>query len=126
GKTDNPSLLRPAEVDDLSREFGPFFLTKPMAELCRAAGERNLLLAPINDAREVAASTQLAAREFFVEVENPGRGRLRYPGAFARSNGSPIGIRRPAPRLGEHTAEVLGELGIGAAELARLRAERVV
>src|SRR5206468_4914280 len=81
---------------------------------------------PINDAREIAASTQLAAREFFVEVENPGRGRLRYPGAFARSNATAIGIRRPAPRLGEHTAEVLGELGLGAAELERLRAEGVV
>src|SRR5438874_1613111 len=66
------------------------------------------------------------AREFFVEVENPGRGRLRYPGAFARSNATAIGIRRPAPRLGEHTAEVLGELGLGAAELERLRAEGVV
>src|SRR5205823_1006891 len=68
----------------------------------------------------------LAAREFFVEVENPGRGRLRYPGAFARSNATAIGIRRPAPRLGEHTAEVLGELGLGAAELGRLRTEGVV
>ena len=68
----------------------------------------------------------LSAREFFVEVEHPGRGRLRYPGACARSNASAIGIRRPAPRLGEHTAEVLGELGLGAAELARLRAEGVV
>ena len=108
------------------REFAAFFLSKTMGELYRAACERNLMLAPINNAREIAASTQLAAREFFVEVENPGRGRLRYPGAFARSNASAIAIRRPAPRLGEHTAEVLGELGLGAAELQRLRAEGVV
>jgi len=125
-KAYNHNLLTQAEVDELSREFGAFFLSKTMGELYRAACERNLMLAPINNAREIAASTQLAAREFFVEVENPGRGRLRYPGAFARSNGSAIGIRRPAPRLGEHTAEVLGELGLGAAELARLRAEGVV
>src|SRR5213592_2868143 len=72
------------------------------------------------------ASAALRARDFFLEVENPGRGRLRYPGAFARSNATAIGIRRPAPRLGEHTAEVLGELGLGAAELERLRAEGVV
>ncbi len=125
-KAYNHNLLEQAEVDELSREFGAFFLTRTMAELYRAACERNLMLAPINNAREIAASTQLAAREFFVEVENPGRGRLRYPGAFARSNATRIGIRRPAPRLGEHTGEVLGELGLGAAEVERLRALGVV
>jgi benzylsuccinate CoA-transferase BbsE subunit len=125
-KTYNHNLLTQAEVDELTREFGAFFLTKTMSELYRAACERNLMLAPINNAREIAASAQLAAREFFVEVENPGRGRLRYPGAFARSSATAIGIRRPAPRLGEHTAEVLQELGLGAAEVERLRAERIV
>ena len=125
-KTYNHNLLTQSEVDALSAEFGAFFQTRTMAELYHAACARNLMLAPINDAREVAASTQLAAREFFVEVENPGRGALRYPGAFARSNATAIGIRRPALRLGEHTAEVLGEIGLGAAEVARLRAEGVV
>ncbi len=125
-KTYNHNLLTQPEVDALSAEFGGFFRTQTMAELYHAACARNLMLAPINDAREVAASTQLAAREFFVEVENPGRGPLRYPGAFARSNATAIGIRRPAPRLGEHTAELLGEIGLGAADVARLRAEGVV
>src|SRR5262249_24747259 len=115
-----------ADVDALSREFGAFFMTRTMSELYRAACERNLMLAPINTAREIAASAQLASREFFVDVEDPARGRLRHPGAFARSTGSHIGIRRPAPRLGEHTAEVLAEIGVRAAELERIRAEGVV
>src|SRR6266850_231760 len=122
----NHNLLTQAEVDELSREFGAFFMTKTMSELYRAACERNLMLAPINTAREITASAQLASRGFFVDVDDAGRGRLRYPGAFARSTATPIGIRRPAPRLGEHTAEVLGELGLGAGELERLRAEGVV
>jgi benzylsuccinate CoA-transferase BbsE subunit len=121
-KAYNHNLLTQAEVDELSREFGGFFLTKTMSELYHAACERNLMLAPINTAREITASAQLAAREFFVEVENPGRGRLRYPGAFARSTAGPIGIRRPAPRLGEHTVEILAEVGLDAAAVERLRA----
>src|SRR3990172_8888014 len=125
-KAYNHNLLTPDEVDQLSREFGAFFRTNTMSELYRAACERNLMLAPINDAREITASAQLASREFFVEVENPGRGRLTYPGGFARSTAVPIGIRRPAPRLGEPTAEVLGEIGLGPADLERLRAEGVV
>jgi benzylsuccinate CoA-transferase BbsE subunit len=125
-KNHNLNLLTQAEVDALSDEFGAFFLTKTAAELYAAACARNLMLAPINTPREITASSQLAAREFFVEVENPERGRLRYPGSWARSSAGPIGIRRPAPRLGEHTAEVLGELGLGAADLDRLRGEGVV
>src|SRR2546426_909220 len=83
---------------------GAFMLTRTMRELYQAACARNLMLAPINTPREITASEQLAAREFFIDVENPGRGRLRYPGAFATATGTTIGIRRPAPRLGEHTA----------------------
>jgi crotonobetainyl-CoA:carnitine CoA-transferase CaiB-like acyl-CoA transferase len=125
-KTYNHNLLTQEEVDALSAEFGAFFLTKTMRELYQAACARNLMLAPINTPREITASEQLAAREFFVDVENPGRGRLRYPGAFATATGTTIGIRRPAPRLGEHTAELLGELGLARADLERLRAEGVV
>ncbi len=125
-KTYNHNLLTQPEVDALTREFGAFFATKTMAELYRAACARNLMLAPVNTAREIVASEQLAARGFFVDVEHPGRGRLRYPGAFAVTSDASVALRRPAPRLGEHTAEVLAELGLGAEDVERLRAEAVV
>ncbi len=84
------------------------------------------MLAPVNTPREIVGSPQLAARGFFVDVVNPGRGTLRYPGACAVTRGPRVGIRRPAPRLGEHTAEVLHAHGLGAADVGRLRAEGVV
>ena len=130
-KSHNLNLLSQAEIDDLSRSFAAFFLTKTMAELYEAACARNLMLAPINTAREIVASPQLAAREFLVDVEYRGRGALRYPGPFALTT-SPdpeatrVGIRRPAPALGEHTAEVLAELGLESTEVTRLRAEGIV
>jgi len=43
-----------------------------------------------------------------------------------RLSATPPVLRRPPPRLGEHTDEVLGELGLSAAEVAALRAQRVV
>jgi crotonobetainyl-CoA:carnitine CoA-transferase CaiB-like acyl-CoA transferase len=124
-KTYNHNLLTQDEVDALSAEFGGFFRSKTMTELFRFAVERNLMLAPANTAREIDASEQLAFREFFVEVADPVRGRLRYPGGFAKiTSADPaataIGIRRPAPRLGEHTADVLGEIGVTEAMLAEL------
>src|SRR5262245_18812160 len=129
-KTYNHNLLTQAEVDALSAEFGAFFLSKTMTELFQAAVERNLMLAPANTARETAASEQLAAREFFVDVEHPDRGRLRHPGAFAKiTSANPeataVAIRRPAPRLGEHTAEVLAEVGVSDAMLVELHAAGV-
>src|SRR5579883_2216242 len=122
----NHNLLSQEEVDALSAEFGAFFRTKTMAELYAAACERNLMLAPINTPREMLASAQLADRGFFVDLEHPGRGRLTLPGAFARTTPASVAVRGPAPRLGEHTAAVLGEIGVDAAALARLRAEGVV
>jgi benzylsuccinate CoA-transferase BbsE subunit len=129
-KAYNHNLLSQAEVDELSAEFGAFFASKTMTELFRAAVERNLMLAPANTAREIDASEQLAFREFFVEVDNPGRGRLRYPGSFAKiasagGDAPAVGIRRPAPRLGEHTAEVLAEVGVTKPMLAELHAAHV-
>jgi crotonobetainyl-CoA:carnitine CoA-transferase CaiB-like acyl-CoA transferase len=44
---------------------------------------------------------------------------LTFP---VRASATPAAIRRPAPRLGEHTAEVLGELGVSPPEIARLAA----
>jgi crotonobetainyl-CoA:carnitine CoA-transferase CaiB-like acyl-CoA transferase len=83
------------------------------------------MLAPANTAREILASEQLAARGFFTDVDAPGGGTLRLPGPFARLTAEDVdvAVRRRAPRLGEHTAEVLAEAGVDAAALARLRAE---
>ena len=130
-KAYNHNLLSQDEVDALSEEFGAFFRTKTMTELFQAACARNLMLAPANTAREIVASEQLAARHFFADVDHPGRGALRLPGAFALStstdpDATAIAVRGPAPRLGEHTADVLGEIGVDGDALARLRAEGVV
>ncbi len=123
-KAYNHNLLSQDEVDDLSREFAAFFATKTMTELFQAACERNLMLAPANTAREILASEQQAARHFFVEVTHEGRGVLRHPGPFAivtsaDPDATAVAVRRPAPRLGEHTDEVLGALGLDVAALRR-------
>jgi crotonobetainyl-CoA:carnitine CoA-transferase CaiB-like acyl-CoA transferase len=123
-KAYNHNLLSQDEVDELSKEFGGFFLTKTMTELFQAACERNLMLAPANTAREILASEQQAARHFFVDVTHEGRGVLRHPGPFAivtsaEPEATAVAIRRPAPRLGEHTDQVLGELGVDVAALRR-------
>jgi benzylsuccinate CoA-transferase BbsE subunit len=88
---------------------------------------RHLAFTPVNRAEAVARDPQLAARDYFVEVEHPAMGRLRYPGAPYRHSETPWSITRPAPRIGEHNDEVYGhELGVSAEELRTLRHAGVV
>jgi len=130
-KTYNHNLLTQEEVDALSAEFAAFFETKTMTELFDAACTRGLMLAPANTAREVLTSQQLAARNFFVDVPESSGGSLRHPGPFARTHegdaaASSVVVRRPAPRLGEHTDEVLAEMGVSADAITQLRHEGIV
>jgi crotonobetainyl-CoA:carnitine CoA-transferase CaiB-like acyl-CoA transferase len=85
--------------------------TKTKAELLEIAMKRRLLIAPAWTLRDVAANGQLAERGYFQPLERPdGEGRTRQLGAFVRELGAPPAspVRR-APRVGEHTREVLRE-----------------
>jgi crotonobetainyl-CoA:carnitine CoA-transferase CaiB-like acyl-CoA transferase len=62
------------------------------------------------------------AMEIVEEYAHPKAGRLRQSRAAARFSATPPSIRRGAPALGEHTDEVLAEIGYSAAEVAALRA----
>ncbi len=125
--TYNHNLITQEEVDEIEGAIGAFFRTKTMAELFAAACERNLMLAPANTAREILASRQLAARQYFITLDDPGRGiTLTYPGAFARTSLGGVGVRSPAPRLSQHNAEVYGALGIDGVAQARLAAEGII
>ena len=76
---------------------------------------------------EALVNEQVVERGFFVPTDYPG---LRRPAPVARLpldfSKADVGIRRRAPTLGEHTGDILAELGYDAAAIARLRAGRVV
>ncbi len=123
----NHNLISQEEVDEIESALAAFFRTQTMSALFGAACERNLMLAPANTAREVLASRQLQAREFFVELDHPElRVTLPFPGACARTSSGSVAIRRRAPRLGEHNAEVYSGLGIDATARAILQRDGVI
>ena len=81
---------------------------------------------PILDYGQVFADPHVRHREMAVEVEHPRAGRSRVLGIPVKLSSTPGSIRRPAPTLGQHTDEVLKELGYNAAAVANLKARNIV
>ncbi|TWS93658.1 CaiB/BaiF CoA-transferase family protein [Reyranella sp. CPCC 100927] len=75
---------------------------------------------------EIAEQPHLDAVGLFVDLDHPTEGRLRQARPSARFSESPAGIRRMAPRLGEHSREVLREAGYSDADIAALIERKAV
>jgi crotonobetainyl-CoA:carnitine CoA-transferase CaiB-like acyl-CoA transferase len=100
-----------------------FLMSHTKAELFEGAVKRRILLFPVSTAPDILRNTQLQARGYFRQVTHPElQAPLTYPGPFVRASATPLSLRRTAPRLGEHNAEIyLGELGLTRKDLVRLR-----
>jgi crotonobetainyl-CoA:carnitine CoA-transferase CaiB-like acyl-CoA transferase len=81
---------------------------------------------PVQNLTEVMATQHFRDREFFVAREVPGVGPVLLPGPPFKMSLTPWSLRRPAPRLGQHNAEVYGKVGLAAAEMTRLREQGVI
>jgi benzylsuccinate CoA-transferase BbsE subunit len=96
-------------------------------EVYHEGQRRHIAFTPVNTATNVTGDAHLAARSYFVDVEHPGLGSLRYPGAPYRHAETPWRIHRVAPRVGEHNDEIYRqELGVSAADLRALEADGVI
>ncbi|HET7874836.1 MAG TPA: CoA transferase [Methylomirabilota bacterium] len=81
---------------------------------------------PIWTYDQVFADPHVRHRQMAVEVDHPKAGRTRVLGIPVKLSETPGAIRRPAPTLGQHTDEVLSELGLPPREIAGLRAQGVI
>jgi crotonobetainyl-CoA:carnitine CoA-transferase CaiB-like acyl-CoA transferase len=70
---------------------------------------------PVYGVEEVFSDPQVLAQQMVLEVEHPGHGLVRMLGFPMKLGETPCQVRRPAPALGEHTAEILAELRNGPA-----------
>jgi crotonobetainyl-CoA:carnitine CoA-transferase CaiB-like acyl-CoA transferase len=99
---------------------------RPTAEWLQRLDANDVPSAPVLRRNEVIANEQVLARELIVELDHPDIGRVRQPVPAARFDRTPARIQGPAPRIGEHSAAILAELGLEAAEIERLATEEVV
>lgn len=106
-------LSRARNWDALKLLMQEWMATQSVQELYHAGQLRRIPLAPVSTMGDLLHSPHLSARGYFAVIEQPGAGSTTLPGAPYRLSRTPWRLRRPAPRLGEHTAEVLDGLARG-------------
>jgi crotonobetainyl-CoA:carnitine CoA-transferase CaiB-like acyl-CoA transferase len=101
---------------------------RTMQELFKTASEKyHMLFGIVQEPQDLARCPHLEAREFYQEVDHPAIGKIKVPFRLWSMPDAPAIYRRPAPLLGQHNAEVYGELlGIRGEELAELSAKGVI
>jgi crotonobetainyl-CoA:carnitine CoA-transferase CaiB-like acyl-CoA transferase len=113
--------------DDLDRIYREKFAQKGRHEWFHAAQEWRLPFGLVQTTEDLAGSPQLAARDFWVDIDRAYTGPVRYPGAPFKSTEPAFAVRRPAPTLGEHNAEVwCGLVGYSPEELVILRERDII
>jgi formyl-CoA transferase len=100
-------------------------LTKNKFEAMSLLNEHDIPCGPILSMQELADEPSLRKTGTIVEVEHPGRGKYLTVGNPIKLSDSPADVKR-SPLLGEHTDEVLAELGYAAADVAALRTKKVI
>ena len=117
------------EVEVWHKEFGEFLKTKTKEELFDYGIKNDFMLVPVTTLKDVVESPQLAAREFWVNVDHPELGeKIRYPGwPIKWTEMPPYGPQRRAPLIGEHNEDIyVGELGLSKESLVLLKTRGVI
>jgi len=109
---------RMGHLPELVTQLGPEFKKRSTAEWVAMLERAGVPAGPVLTIQEMLQHPQTAAREMLTEVPHPRLGTVRTLGFPIRLSGTPAEVRRGAPVLGEHTREVLLELGYGAAEVS--------
>jgi formyl-CoA transferase len=106
---------------DLAQRIESITIQQPRGHWLTFFEQNDIPCGPINDYAQVFADPQVIARDMIVEVEHPTLGHLRTLGSPIKMSATPPDVSRRAPRLGEHTDELMAEFGFADAEIATLR-----
>jgi alpha-methylacyl-CoA racemase len=116
-----PDRSDPATWPALRAAWARLFRTRSRDEWVALLGPSDACVAPVRDWREAPDDPHLAARKVFVEHAG-----AVQPAPAPRFSGTPTALRRPPPHPGEHTDEILTEIGLDAGGIGDLRAAGAV
>lgn len=103
-------LFRQERFADIQNIVECFFLIQPAGEAYHDGQARGLPIGVINAPEDVLEDEHMRARGFFVDVDHGAHGAFEYPGPLCDFSAFETAKRTRAPKLGEHTNEILAEL----------------
>jgi len=99
---------------------------KPVAEWMKRLSESTIPCGPINTLDQVFADPQIAAREMVVDVKHPEAGVVKLVGSPLKLSRTKVEVKRHPPIAGEHTEEILQELGLSTEEINHLKNKHII
>jgi crotonobetainyl-CoA:carnitine CoA-transferase CaiB-like acyl-CoA transferase len=106
--------------------MGEYIAGHTTAEWLKRLDAADVPCAPILRRSEIVHNEQVVARELIAEFEHPSVGRVRQPKPAARFDLDEAKIQGPAPRIGEHSRDVMLELGYSEAEIAQMAEDQAI
>ncbi len=116
----------PALIEEFEGHFYEWLLARTRREVLREALQARAICAPLFTVDELFEDPHFIARGLWARAEHPELGAFAFPGRPFLMSDSPWELRRPAPLLGQHTAEVLREAGYSEREVQSLAQRHVV
>ena len=130
GLATDPRFVGPAERaahrDALNAEIATALSSRTTADWVERLNAAGIPAGPVNDIPQAFADPQVQHLGIATPVVHPALGEIEILRNATRMKGVPDEIRRPAPEAGEHTTEILRELGLEPDEIEALRAAEVI
>jgi formyl-CoA transferase len=117
---------RPIHYVELIAIFDQVFATRTRDEWMEIFRERGLMFCSVQHISEVTSDPQALANDYVVPFDHPTQGRVNIPGYPVYFSACRSGTRSAAPTLGQHTDQILREIGYGDSEIDTLRQEGVI
>ncbi|MBI4764611.1 MAG: CoA transferase [Deltaproteobacteria bacterium] len=117
---------KPEVAEEFLEILLPWLLERTRREIWQAAQAQGLLSSPVYTTEDLLADPHYTERQFFAEVEHPLAGICKVPGAPFKMSETPWQVIKPAPLLGQHNEEILGNLGYNKEDLVKLQQQGII
>jgi crotonobetainyl-CoA:carnitine CoA-transferase CaiB-like acyl-CoA transferase len=118
-------FVKGKERERIHTELRSLFLSRTQQEWLRLFADKDVCCEPVYNIADALSSSQAAHRAMIFEMDHEVEGPLRQIGSPFKFSVTPVRMQMPPPVLGEHTPEILAQIGYTESELRRLNKEGV-